>query len=100
MRPSCLYCCSKHVAQAIVLMLEAHQGYPLYRWLAVGHLAEAGDETVDQFPELAERIRAQRLILMGQADGELHLMDLLAYVRAVAIQDGQTPDIEFLGGTR
>lgn len=33
MRETCLFCVSKHVAQAIVLMQEAFSGYPIHRWL-------------------------------------------------------------------
>jgi hypothetical protein len=97
MRPTCLYCASKHVAQAIVLMLEAAQGYPLHRWLAVGHLAEAGDETVAAYPELAAHIREQRLALMNQSyDGKFDLFALLKEVRSVAVSSGQEPDEVFI----
>jgi hypothetical protein len=103
MRPSCLYCVSKHVAQAVVLMGEAVQGYPLYRWLAIGHLAEAGDESVAYFPALAAQIRNERLTLMGQEyvpEGTTYdprrLMQLLEEVRRVSVADLQEADAVFL----
>jgi hypothetical protein len=61
MRPSCLDCCRKHLAQAEVLMLEARKGYVVHSWLAVGHLAEAEDETLEKYPEISEMIRNERL---------------------------------------
>jgi len=44
MRKHCLECALKHVAQALVLLCEVPKGYPLHKWVAVGHLAEAEDE--------------------------------------------------------
>ncbi len=46
MRPPCTFCARKHLAQALVLLQEARQGYPLHRWYAIGHLAEAADELI------------------------------------------------------
>ncbi len=46
MRPPCPYCARKHLAQALVLLQEARQGYPEHRWIAIGHLAEASDELI------------------------------------------------------
>lgn len=65
MRPSCLNCCRKHLAQAEVLMLEARKGYPVHGWLAVGHMAEAEDETLQLYPEITEEIRKHRLEYMN-----------------------------------
>lgn len=97
MRTTCLYCASKHISQAIVLLLEGPQGYPLHRWLAVGHLAEAGDELVVKFPALAQKTRGIRLKIMGQSEGfdPLSLMDLLEDVRRVAEDEGQLSDKDF-----
>ena len=61
MRPSCLDCARKHVAQASILLDEAALGYPEHKWLAVGHLAEAEAETLKVWPKLAETIREHRL---------------------------------------
>lgn len=83
MRPVCLFCVSKHIAQAIVLVTEATLGYPEHIWLAVGHLAEAETESVSEFPELADKIREVRLALMGQEGTFQHdsLMTLLKLAR-------------------
>jgi hypothetical protein len=62
MRPVCLNCARKHLAQASILMSEAAQGYPLHAWLAMGHMAEAADELVAEYPEMANVIREHRKI--------------------------------------
>ena len=69
MRPSCLNCARKHLAQADILIMEEATGdYPLHKWYAIGHLAEAADELMDEFPDLAAKIRQERLKYME--DGE------------------------------
>jgi hypothetical protein len=42
-------------------MHEVPQGYPKHHWSAVGHLGEAADEAVKEFPELAAEIRKHRV---------------------------------------
>lgn len=61
MRESCLGCFLKHIAQAIVLIGEGEMGYPEHRVLACGHLAEAADETIKDFPALAIATRDERV---------------------------------------
>lgn len=86
MRQTCLFCASKHISQAIVLVTECCQGYPMHIWLAIGHLAEGETESCSEFPELACEIRKVRLALMGQEGTFDHgdLMNLLRKVRDVA----------------
>ncbi len=67
-RKSCMDCVRKHLAQAVVLLDETHLGYPHHRWLAVGHLAEAESECLDEHPEFAAKIRACRLQVMKSHD--------------------------------
>lgn len=68
MRPSCPYCAAKHISQAIILFSEAAQGYPLHWYLALGHLAEAGDELVlDQY-NIAVELRAVRKEIESVSD--------------------------------
>lgn len=66
MRESCLFCVCKHLSQAQVLMSESAKGYPYHKWLAVGHLAEAEDESIDEYPDLTKKIRTLRLAIMEQ----------------------------------
>ena len=64
-REPCIDCARKHIAQAIILLGEAELGYPKHRWLAIGHLAEASEETVGRWPALANELRVERLAMMG-----------------------------------
>jgi hypothetical protein len=75
MRETCLDCCRKHLGAAMVLMDEARLGYPLHRWLAVGHMVEAESETLELYPVLAASIRQERTSYMA---GEgVNLMELI-----------------------
>lgn len=60
-RPQCSGCFRKHLAQAVVLMDEAYNGYPIHRWLAMGHMAEAESEMRTLNTDLAKKCRALRL---------------------------------------
>jgi len=97
MRPSCTLCARKHLAQAMVLLAEARQGYPEHVWYAIGHLAEAGDELVEAWPGLANRVREQRKKLetsLDQApDGSGHTIDFKALIAACA-NPGKPPLIK------
>lgn len=76
-RPPCADCTRKHIAQAIVLINESHQGYPAHRWLAVGHLAEAADESMGKWPDVARELREERLKLM---DDMMYIPDLMRFL--------------------
>lgn len=76
-RPPCSDCTRKHIAQAIVLINEAHQGYPAHRWLAIGHLAEAADESIGKWPAVARVLREERLKLM---DDPFYIPDLMQFL--------------------
>jgi hypothetical protein len=96
MRETCLFCVTKHIAKAIVLVCEAVNGYPLHIHLAVGNLSEAEDECASEFPELSHKIRDTRLTLMGQ-EGEFDhnsLMNLLKDTRAEAEKVNGIPEEE------
>lgn len=60
MRPTCADCALKHISQASILLSEAHQGYPTHLFYSLGHLAEASDELVKEYPAYAEMVRAER----------------------------------------
>lgn len=86
-RPSCQDCARKHIAQAVVLLSESLLGYPEHKWLAIGHLAEASEECLEEFPEIAQAIRQARLELMEDV-----IPDLMMYLRddfAIILQDSQ-----------
>jgi hypothetical protein len=77
MRSTCLYCVVKHLSQAIILVSEAQRGYPKHLFYAVGHLAEAEEESIHRFPDLANRIRNVRVVLMGQDTGCIFIPESL-----------------------
>ena len=78
MRLSCLMCAMKHVTQAAILTMEARQGYPLHRWWALGHLAEASDELVADYEELANEIREYRKQYEDAEDVQLPYNEIIA----------------------
>ncbi len=70
-------CARKHLAQASILMMEAKQGYPLHEWFAMGHMAEAGDELLLDFPELATEIRTHRKLYEDNRDYPVPIEELI-----------------------
>jgi hypothetical protein len=77
LRDSCISCVLKHLSQALILMQEVHQGYPKHHWIAVGHLGEAADEAVKEFPELAAEIRKHRVKYMADPKYSVPILDLI-----------------------
>lgn len=77
MRNSCLNCVRKHVAQAIVLLIESRMGYEAHRWLALGHLAESEAESLVDYPELALMINAERKAIEGDVQYNPKLMEII-----------------------
>jgi hypothetical protein len=84
MRPSCLNCARKHLAQAEILLHESKQGYPDHFWLCMGHLAEAADELLRDHQNLADQIRNERKLLEDDPEYQIPIMDLIAAVSEVA----------------
>jgi len=76
-RPACADCARKHISQAIILIQESQQGYPAHRWLAVGHLAEAADESLGEWPQIAAELREERLELMSDP---MYVPNLMKYL--------------------
>ena len=61
MRLACLECVRKHIGEALYHMEEAFMGYPQHAMWAVGAWGHAASEALRAFPELAMRLRADRL---------------------------------------
>ncbi len=80
MRPSCTLCARKHLAQALILMNEARMGYPEHRWLAIGHLAEASDELLKEYPDLANQVRDERKRYESDPAYQVPIMSLIELV--------------------
>lgn len=75
-RDSCQDCTRKHIAQAIILLQESLLGYPEHKWLAIGHMAEASEECLGEFPAVAQMIRKDRLAITDNKGS-----DLMRYLR-------------------
>jgi len=76
MRKQCLECTLKHVAQALVLLCEVPKGYPLHKWVAIGHLAEAEDEC--NIISIKTLIRETRHgVAAGENEDLMAIIDLL-----------------------
>lgn len=68
MRISCLKCIRKHLAQASILLDESHLGYPHHKWYAIGHMAEAESEALDEHKDIALEIREMRVKLIEKIE--------------------------------
>lgn len=55
--------------------MEKAKGYPAHYWFAMGHLAEAEDELVKDFPEKTALVRSERLKLQKNRDYEMPFAD-------------------------
>lgn len=89
MRETCLDCVLKHLGQAAVLVDEAEMGYPLHKYLAIGHMAEASSECIENYPELAQRIRDARLIY--QDTGVVNVLSIIGAVVAQRPEEQTRP---------
>ena len=79
-RPSCARCVIKHLSEAVINYSESKLGYPLYWALVVGQLAEAELESLEQWPQLANKIREERLKYMDDRNNYCpKLMDLIEW---------------------
>jgi predicted phosphoribosyltransferase len=57
-------------------LTESKLGHPEHKWLAIGHLAEAEAESVQMFPEFANKIRNERLKLI-EDNYDVYLIELI-----------------------
>jgi hypothetical protein len=89
-RPSCKNCACKHLSQARAIISEKQKApeYRHYYWFAMGHIAEAEDELVRSYPQMAAVIRAERLKLEHDPN---YLISFESLVDAVT----SLPDAQF-----
>ncbi len=86
-RPSCLDCCRKHIAKAIITFQESlNAEYANHFWLAIGNLSEAEDETISEYPDLANSIRTIRLTMMADTSYTPDLLFLFDLIDKAMIQ--------------
>jgi hypothetical protein len=90
-RASCIDCSRKHVSQAEVLMEESKQGYPMHRWLAIGHLAEASAELLEEHPDMADFIRQERLKYMDDEEYGVATVAILEQLTELDGADEEEP---------
>lgn len=67
-RNGCLECTLKHLSQATILLLEFQKSpdeYGNHFDFAIGHIAEAEDQSISISRELSEAIRAERIKLLS-----------------------------------
>jgi hypothetical protein len=87
-RKTCLPCVLKHLGQSIILFAEAGKGYPHHKYLALGHMAEAEDESITNHPELCSKIRDVRLKLEAGGNPSYSVEDLIKIVAQVNEKEG------------
>ena len=81
-RQGCVLCGLKHLAQAQILLDESLLGYPLHRWLAYGHMAQAESELLDGNQLLAEQIRDIRIKATEDTKYTPDIMSIIAMLDA------------------
>ncbi len=84
MRPSCLDCARKHLAQASILMVEAKLGYPEHKWLAIGHMAEAETELLQKYRGHSLTIREHRKAYEEDMD---YIVPILSLIKGLSDEE-------------
>ena len=77
MRDNCLNCARKHLAQALILIIEARLGYPDHQWLAIGHICEAESELYVQWLGIALELREHRKAYEEDGGYDVPIMDFI-----------------------
>jgi len=93
-REFCPKCAVKHLGQAHVLSKEIKKGYPEHYWIALAHMAEAEDELVSEFEEMADLVRVER---KAWEDDPAYRVDFLGLILEVAMNTAIMPDLSSWG---
>jgi len=80
LRSSCLDCSRKHIGEAEVLLREARMGYPLHAWYAVAHLSQAEAELLNDYPEMAHKVRTERINLIDNLEYSIDEEELVLII--------------------
>lgn len=94
MRPSCLNCARKHLAKALINLNESRLGYPVFVWLAIGHLSEAEDELLARYPEQSLSIREHRKALEDDNSYIFDILEIISELTEVFNRQMQSADKE------
>jgi hypothetical protein len=70
-----------------VLLKEVKTGYPMFRWFVIGHLAEAEEEVVREYPAFANEIRVYRTAWDGDESTIIPFEELLSKVEELMGSD-------------
>ena len=92
MRPTCLSCTGKHLAQACVLIKEMKTGYPSFKWFVIGHLAEAEEESVREYPDFANEVREYRTAWEDDQSVVIPFEELFSKIDELLEYDEQVAD--------
>lgn len=84
MRPSCLNCVRKHLAEAEIYLTESKLGYDRHFWMAIGSMSHACAESIRDYPELALVLRNEYKLLEEDPDYQIPILDLIDAVTEVA----------------
>jgi hypothetical protein len=66
-----------------VLLDESRLGYPEHFWLAIGHLAEAESESLEDYPDIAQTIREHRTALIADSNYPFNVVKLIGEIDGV-----------------
>jgi len=83
MRETCRDCARKHIAKALVLAIEERTGYPQFKWLVIGHLAEAEAELVWDHEDLANELREYRKEYEIDSSVNMPLMGMIERITTI-----------------
>ena len=92
MRENCTSCARKHLSQALVLAMEVFKGYPAHAWVAVGHLAEAEDELVPNYLDIATEIRKHRVQYMLSITSKASTLYTVPFMDLIGMLNDTDPD--------
>ena len=100
MRPTCLDCTRKHLAQAHVLLDEFAsdpEDFEVFFWFAMGHMAEAEAESRGDYGDLSFIIRAHRSRMEQDDDFYTDFEPLLKLANRYAfLHNGDEIDVDEL----
>lgn len=80
MRPTCVDCAIKHLAEASILLQESRHGYPDHIYYSRGHMAEAEAELAQLYPAHADLVRVSRKTLEQDPDFSPDFMGLMKQI--------------------
>ena len=83
MRPGCIDCCYKHIADAAVSSIEVGLGYPGFLIYVVGHLDHASQEIQEVSQQFAWVLREHRINRQAHPDYRVPYEALAGYCAVI-----------------